>query len=197
MTQVSNKRAAFAAALSVAASLSLTLLAIAKNSDELTSPNLVAVKTEQFTEKEGFERKPLDIINTLHNNDQARFQTLLEGLQQAFDLDNTLKNKGPYTLFAPTDAGFKEIPSDDLQSLFANKKKLKQVLSYHIVAAKLNSDALRKMKSVKTLEGHKLTISVKNGDLYVDKALVKITDIPCSNGIIHILDSVVMPPLKE
>jgi len=178
-------------------SLSLGLTAKGSDHNSGDKPILIAARTQQFKEKQGFERKPKDIINTLKDNESTSFRTLLDGLQQAFDLDQTLKNQGPYTLFAPSDKAFKKIPTEDVQSLFANKKKLKQVLSYQIVKGKLNANALRTMKSVKTMEGDEVNLSTKSGDLYADKSLILTTDIPCSNGIIHILDEVIMPPLSK
>lgn len=160
-------------------------------------PVLLAVGTQEFKEKQGFERKPKDIINTLKENEVTSFRTLLDGLQQAFELDKVLKNNGPYTLFAPSDKAFKKMPDEDVQTLFANRPKLKQVLSYQIVEGQLNSRALRTMKSTRTLEGHEINFSTKNGDLYVDKSLVLTTDIPCTNGVIHVLEEVVMPPLSK
>lgn len=155
-------------------------------------------KTKKYTEKGGFERTPKDIINTLKDNEITQFQTLRGGLEQAFGLDKTLKGKGPFTFFAASDKAFTTIPGDDVQSLFANKKKLKQVLTYHVIeGSKLSSDALRTMKGIKTMEGHELKFSEKGGSLYVDKALVKISDVPCSNGVIHVIDSVLMPPLSQ
>jgi uncharacterized surface protein with fasciclin (FAS1) repeats len=73
--------------------------------------------------KQGFERKPKDIINTLTDNEVTAFHIFLDGLDQAFSLDDTLKNKGPFTVFAPSDKAFKTIPADDRQSLWANKKE--------------------------------------------------------------------------
>ncbi|MGD9682017.1 MAG: fasciclin domain-containing protein [Candidatus Obscuribacterales bacterium] len=158
---------------------------------------LIAAKTKRFEYKEGFERRPKDIINTLKDNEVTRFQTLLDGLDQAFSLDNTLKNAGPYTLFAPSDAAFKKIPYEDVQSLWANKKKLKQVLSYHIVKGKFSLDDLRKTSTLKTIEGHTLTIKTQGQDVYADKALITTADVPASNGIVHVIDLVVMPPLSK
>jgi uncharacterized surface protein with fasciclin (FAS1) repeats len=178
-------------------SLSFDLTAKGSNYNSGEKPILIAARTQQFKEKQGFEREPKDIINTLKNNEITSFHTLLDGLQQAFDLDQALKNKGPYTLFAPSDKAFKKLPAEDVQTLFANKKKLKQVLSYQIVKGQLNANALRSMKSVKTMEGDKINLSTKSGDLYADKSLILTTDIPCSNGIIHVLDEVIMPPLSK
>lgn len=155
-------------------------------------------KTKRYEEKGGFERTPKDIINTLKDNEISQFATLLDGFEQAFGMDKTLKGKGPFTVFAPTDKSFTTIPGDDVQSLFANKKKLKQVLSYHVIdGSKLSGQALRTMKSIKTMEGHEISFCEKGGSLFVDKALVKISDVPCSNGVIHVIDSVVMPPLSQ
>lgn len=183
--------------LGVSLAVSFLLSAPVRSDSGSQGSLLIADKTREFHEKEGFERQPKDIINTLKNNEYASFQTLLDGLQQAFDLDKTLKNKGPFTLFAPSDKAFKTIPDEDVQALFANKKKLKQVLSYHIVSGKFSAKFLRELKTLKTIEGHKLTLSTKNGNLHIDKALVQTADIPCSNGTIHIVDSVLMPPLSK
>jgi len=160
-------------------------------------PLLIAAKTEQFKMKQGFERKPKDIINTLSDNEVTAFHIFLDGLDQAFSLDNTLKNKGPFTVFAPSDKAFKTIPDDDRKSLWANKKRLKEVLQYHIVSGKFDAKALGMMSSVKTLDGRELKLSKKGDDLYADSILVKTTDIPCSNGVIHVLDGVVMPQLSK
>lgn len=158
---------------------------------------LIAAKTKRFVEKEGFERDAKDVINTLKDNDITSFNTLLDGMQVAFAFDKTLKGKGPYTLLAPSDRAFQRIPAADLQSLWANKNKLKQVLTYMVIPGKFNSDALRKMTSIKTMEGKEVKFSERAGDWYVDKALVTVTDIPASNGVIHVLDHVIMPPLAE
>lgn len=158
---------------------------------------IAATKTTKYSNKEGFERAPKDIINTLKDNEVTRFVTLLDGLVQAFDLDKTLKNNGPFTVFAICDHGFKRMPSEDVMSLFANKKKLRQVLEYTVVEGKFDSDALKKNKKFKTMEGHEITIKESGGNLYADEALIQTVDVPCSNGIIHILDGVVMPPLSK
>lgn len=158
---------------------------------------IASTKTERYKNKEGFERPTKDIINTLKDNEVTRFVTLLDGLTQAYDLDKTLKNTGPFTMFATCDHGFKRMPDDDVMSLFANKKKLRQVLEYSIVEGKFDSDALKKVQKFKTLEGHEIKISERGGNLYADSVLIQTVDLPCSNGIIHILDGIVMPPLSK
>ncbi len=158
---------------------------------------IAATKTEKYKEKEGFERKPKDIINTLKDNEVTRFTTLLDGLEQAFDLDDKLKDKGPFTLLAVCDHGFKRMPGDDVKTLFANKKKLRQVLEYHVIEGKLDSKALKEKGKIKTLEGHEVTISERGNSIYADDVLVQTIDLPCSNGMIHILDGVIMPQLSK
>lgn len=158
---------------------------------------LAANKTIRYSEKEGFERKRKDIINTLQDNEVTRFATQLDALVQAFDLDKTLKNKGPYTVFAPSDKGWKRMQGDDQMALFANKKQLRKVLEYQIVEGNLDSEAIKKQKKLKTLEGHELTISERGGNLYADDVMIQTVDLPCTNGVIHVLDGVIMPPLSQ
>lgn len=89
------------------------------------------------------------------------------------------------------------MPGDDRQSLWANKKKLKQVLKYGIVFGQINAATLRQRSKLKSLEGHSITLSTKGDAIYADKSLVTTTDIPCSNGVIHVLDEVIMPSLAK
>ncbi|HEY9712581.1 MAG TPA: fasciclin domain-containing protein [Chroococcales cyanobacterium] len=157
---------------------------------------LLAAKTEAFHEKEGFERNRKDIINTLKDNDVTRFATLLDGLNITF-VDKTVKEKGPFTFFAPSDKAFKKMPDDDRRLLWENKDKLKQVLQYMIVKGEFSGKDLRGKSSIETLNGKTARVSVKGGDLYIDHALVTTTDLRCTNGVIHVLDDVIMPPLSK
>ncbi len=118
-------------------------------------------------------------------------------IQRTDTLDNTLKGNGPFTLFAPNDKAFKKLPDDDRASLWANKKKLKQVLQYHIVRGLYNGASLRKETKLKTEEGHSVSLSTRGDDVFVDKAGVTVTDINCTNGVIHVIDDVIMPPLSK
>lgn len=158
---------------------------------------IAATKTEKYKEKEGFERKPKDIINTLKDNEVTRFVTLLDGLEQAFDLDDKLKDNGPFTFFAACDHGFKRMPGDDVKSLFANKKKLRQVLEYHVIEGKFDAKTLKEKGAIKTLEGHEVKVTERGNNLYADDVLIQTIDVPCSNGIVHVLDGVIMPPLSK
>jgi Secreted and surface protein containing fasciclin-like repeats len=156
-----------------------------------------ATKTKKFEYKQGFEKRSKDVINTLKDNEVSRFQTMLEALQNSYGFDETLKNTGPFTVFAADDKAWKKIPQEDLQKLFDNKSKLKQILQYQVVEGKLTSDDLAKKESIKTIEGHEIKLKNKDGDLWADEAQVTTADIPCTNGILHVVDLVIMPPLAQ
>ena len=118
------------------------------------------------------------------------FKTLVVALQKA-GLVETLKGKGPFTVFAPNDEAFAKVPKDQLDALLADKAKLTKVLTYHVVAGKVMAADV-KAGPAKSLEGSNLTITTKDG-VMVDKAKVVKTDIAASNGVIHVVDSVLMP----
>ncbi len=123
------------------------------------------------------------------------FNTLVKAVQAA-DLTSTLEGPGPFTVFAPTDQAFAKLPAATLQSLLKpeNKDKLRAILTYHVVAGELDAAQVAKLKSVKTVEGAELKIVVKNGSVMVDNAKVVKADIHASNGIIHVIDAVMLPP---
>ncbi|MBT9459135.1 MAG: fasciclin domain-containing protein [Burkholderiaceae bacterium] len=118
------------------------------------------------------------------------FKTLATALQAAGLID-TLKGKGPFTVFAPTDAAFAKVPKADLDALLADKAKLTAVLTYHVVPGKVMAKDVKAGK-VKTVQGSELTISTSGG-VMVDQAKVTATDIAADNGVIHVIDSVIMP----
>lgn len=118
------------------------------------------------------------------------FKTLATALQAA-GLVETLKGKGPFTVFAPTDEAFAKIPKADLDALLKDKAKLTAVLTYHVVPGKVMAKDVKAGK-VKTVQGSELTIATTGG-VTVDKAKVIKTDIVADNGVIHVIDSVVLP----
>jgi uncharacterized surface protein with fasciclin (FAS1) repeats len=120
----------------------------------------------------------------------GNFKTLATALQAA-GLVDTLKGKGPFTVFAPTDAAFAKVPKADLEALLKDKAKLTAVLTYHVVPGKVMAADVKAGK-VKTVQGSELTISTSGG-VMVDGAKVTATDIVASNGVIHVIDSVVIP----
>ena len=119
------------------------------------------------------------------------FNTLVKAVQAA-GLVDTLKGPGPFTVFAPTDEAFAKLPAGALDSLLANPKKLKAVLTYHVVAGKVMAADVKPGK-VKTLEGASATIKIVGGKPMIDKAHIVKTDIMCTNGVIHVIDAVIMP----
>jgi uncharacterized surface protein with fasciclin (FAS1) repeats len=129
-----------------------------------------------------------DIVDTAVG--AGSFKTLAAALGAA-GLVDTLKGKGPFTVFAPTDEAFAKIPKADLDALLKDKAKLTAVLTYHVVAGKVMAADVKAGK-VKTVQGSELTVSTMGG-VKVDNANVVKTDIVADNGVIHVIDSVVMP----
>jgi uncharacterized surface protein with fasciclin (FAS1) repeats len=124
------------------------------------------------------------------------FKTLATALTEA-GLIETLKGEGPFTVFAPTDEAFSKIPKATLDNLLKNKEQLTKVLLYHVVAGKVMSSDVVKISSAKTVEGSSAKISVKGKTVMVDGATVTSVDIEASNGVIHVIDSVIMPPMAK
>ena len=122
------------------------------------------------------------------------FNTLAKALQAAA-LVETLKGQGPFTVFAPIDEAFAKLPPGTIETLLKpeNKAKLKRILTYHVVAGKVTAAEVMKMQSAKTVSGDTVTISRHSGGVSVDKAHVVKTDITASNGVIHVIDAVLLP----
>jgi uncharacterized surface protein with fasciclin (FAS1) repeats len=118
------------------------------------------------------------------------FKTLATALQAA-GLVDTLKGKGPFTVFAPTDEAFAKVPKADLDALLKDKAKLTAVLTYHVVPGKVMAADVKAGK-VKTVQGSEITVTTMGG-VKVDAANVVKTDIAADNGVIHVIDSVIMP----
>ena len=129
-----------------------------------------------------------DIVDTAVG--AGTFKTLATALTAAGLID-TLKGKGPFTVFAPTDAAFAKIPKADLDALLKDKAKLTAVLTYHVVPGKVMAADV-KAGNVKTVQGSEITITTMGG-VMVNKAKVTATDIVADNGVIHVIDSVIMP----
>ena len=123
------------------------------------------------------------------------FKTLVTAVKAA-GLVKVLKGKGPFTVFAPTDKAFGKLPKGTIPALLKNKKKLAAVLTYHVVAGKVLAKKVVTLKAAKTVQGQSVAIAVKKGKVFVDGAQVTTTDIHCSNGVIHIINSVILPKAK-
>jgi len=124
------------------------------------------------------------------------FNTLLAAATAA-DLVDALKSDGPLTVFAPTDEAFAKLPAGTVETLLKpeNKEKLQAVLLYHVVEGKVTAEEVVKLTSAKTLEGDSIDISVKMGKVYVDNAQVIAADVEASNGVIHVIDAVILPSM--
>ncbi len=129
-----------------------------------------------------------DIVDTAVG--AGNFKTLATALTAAGLID-TLKGTGPFTVFAPTDAAFAKIPKADLDKLLADKAKLTAVLTYHVVPGKVMAKDVKAGK-VKTVQGGEITVATAGG-VTVDGAKVSATDIVADNGVIHVIDSVILP----
>ncbi len=137
------------------------------------------------------ETKPGDIVAVASGADNLK--TLVAAVKAA-DLVATLQGTGPFTVFAPTDAAFAKLPAGTLEDLLKpeNKEKLVSILTYHVVAGKIPAASV-KTEEVKTVNGKELEIKVTGSDVTVNKAKVIKTDIPASNGVIHLVDTVLLP----
>jgi uncharacterized surface protein with fasciclin (FAS1) repeats len=119
------------------------------------------------------------------------FKTLATALQAA-DLVGTLKGPGPFTVFAPTDEAFAKLPAGTVEALLKDKAKLTQVLTYHVVPGRVMAADVVKLKSAKTVQG--ASVDIRAGkDVMIDGAKVVKADVPAGNGVIHVIDTVLMP----
>jgi len=121
-----------------------------------------------------------------------RFTTLVAAVKAA-NLVETLKGKGPFTVFAPTDDAFKKLPAGTVEGLLKDIPTLKNILLFHVVSGKVMAADVVKLKSANTVLGKPVAIKVTNGKVAVNDANVVITDIEASNGVIHVIDSVLLP----
>ena len=130
-----------------------------------------------------------DIVDTAIS--AGSFNTLVTAVKEA-GLVETLKGDGPFTVFAPTDEAFAKIPEADLKALLADKEKLTRVLTYHVVPGKVMAADVAGLSTAKTVEGGSIDIATASG-VTVNNARVVKTDIETSNGVIHVIDTVLMP----
>lgn len=133
-----------------------------------------------------------DIVDTAAS--AGSFNTLVAAVKAA-DLVDTLKGAGPFTVFAPTDEAFAKLPPGTVEDLLKpeNKAKLQSILTYHVVSGKVLAKDVMKMHAAKTVNGQDVTVKTVKGSVMVGNAKVTKTDIMCSNGVIHVIDTVLMP----
>jgi uncharacterized surface protein with fasciclin (FAS1) repeats len=121
----------------------------------------------------------------------GNFKTLVKAVQEA-GLVETLSGQGPFTVFAPTDEAFSKLPAGTIENLINDKDKLTKILTYHVVPNKVMSGQVMSIKNAKTLNGKDVNINTENG-VKIDNASVIKPDIECTNGVIHIIDEVLLP----
>lgn len=135
-----------------------------------------------------------DIVDTAVG--AGTFKTLATALTEA-GLVETLKGKGPFTVFAPTDEAFAKLPKGTLESLLKDKEALKNVLLYHVVSGNVMAKDVVKLSKATTVGGKDVMIKVKDGKVMVNKSNVTATDIETTNGVIHVIDAVLIPKEKK
>jgi len=126
--------------------------------------------------------------------ENGSFKTLVAAVQAA-GLAETLSGPGPFTVFAPTDAAFAKLPAGTVEALLADKEKLASILTYHVVSGRVVASDISRMNGAKpvTVNGQKLDIAVRGGNVYVNGAQVTTADVIASNGVIHVIDGVLLP----
>lgn len=140
-----------------------------------------------------FTASAADIVDTAIA--AGNFKTLVAAVKAA-GLVETLKSTGPFTVFAPTDEAFAKLPAGTVEALLKDPEKLKGILTYHVVSGKVMAADVVKMKTAKTVQGGSVMIRTKNGKVMVDQANVVKTDIVTDNGVIHVIDTVMMPKAR-
>ncbi len=150
---------------------------------------VLVIATAAFAADKG---GPKDIVDTAVA--AGKFNTLAKALQAA-GLVETLKGNGPFTVFAPTDEAFAKLPAGTVDELLKpeNKEKLTKILTYHVVSGKVTSKEVVKLNEAKTVNGEEVKIKTKGGKVFVNNAQVISPDVKASNGVIHVIDSVLLP----
>ena len=154
---------------------------------------LAAAATARTTAPAGKAGTEGDIVQTAVA--AGHFKTLTKLLKRA-GLVSALEQPGPYTVFAPTDAAFKKVPKKTLNSLLRHKAQLKAVLLYHVVSGKVTAADVVKLKSAKTLNGKNIRIRVSGSNVFVNRSKVTKADVMASNGVIHVINRVLIPPAR-
>ena len=138
----------------------------------------------------GHKKSSKNIVETAVAN--GNFNTLATALTEA-GLVDALQKEGPFTVFAPTDEAFAKLPKGTLESLLKDKEALKKILLYHVVSGKVMATDVVKLKSAKTLDGENVKIKVIDGNVMINNSKVTAADVEASNGVIHVIDTVLIP----
>jgi uncharacterized surface protein with fasciclin (FAS1) repeats len=144
-------------------------------------------------QSQGYARSAIPTGDIIETAGAAGWFTTLARAIEAVELTWTLKGEGPFTVFAPTDEAFAELPQGSLDALLRDREKLKAVLTYHVLPRKVTSAGVAALTSARTMNGLELSIAATDGKVTVGKAVITRADIPASNGVIHVIDTVLLP----
>lgn len=151
---------------------------------------MAAVASNLVSASPSDQQPTKDIVATAV--DAGSFKTLTAALKAA-GLVETLQGVGPFTVFAPSDDAFAKLPAGTLDALLKDKTKLTSILTYHVIAGKVEAKDVLKLTNAKTVNGQSVNIKVVDGKVHVDGATVTSADVQASNGVIHVIDTVLMP----
>jgi uncharacterized surface protein with fasciclin (FAS1) repeats len=156
----------------------------------LMTASVLGVASLAFAGQQKVEVPKKDIVETAVA--AGDFKTLVAAVQAA-GLEATLKGKGPFTVFAPTDAAFAKLPAGTVEALLKDKEALASILTYHVVAGRAMAADVVKQKAWKTVQGQEISVVAGEKGVTIDGSNVLKTDIACSNGVIHVIDTVILP----
>jgi len=181
--------------LAVAAIAALPLVAQADECPVAAAAKAKARAQNHHVQQVAFKADAKDVVDTAVA--AGSFNTLVAAVKAA-GLVETLKGPGPFTVFAPTDEAFAKLPAGTVESLLKpeNKDQLVAVLTYHVVPGKVKAADVVKLTEATTVQGSKAKVTVKDGTVLIDGAKVVKADIETSNGVIHVIDAVILPPKK-
>ena len=175
--------------MKILATLVLTL-GLLSNSSFAHCGGCSTTKNDTHTSNTSAKKEASTIIETA--NSAGSFNTLLAAIEAA-GLSDALSGEGPFTVFAPTDEAFAALPKGTVEALLKDKEKLTSILTYHVLEGAIKSDMVVKVDKAKTLNGSKVSVNVAKNIVMIDNAEVIKTDIICSNGVIHVIDAVIIP----
>ena len=173
--------------------LTLTLAACAPAATPMPEPTATPMPMPTATPMPEPTQAPQTIVDIAVAD--GRFKTLVQAVQAA-GLAETLSGEGPFTVFAPTDDAFAKLPAGTLEALLADPEQLKNILLYHVVAGKVMSDQAKSLSEAEMLNGEKVSIKAEMDKLMINDSQVVLADIEASNGVIHVIDTVLLPPQK-
>ncbi|MFO7524642.1 MAG: fasciclin domain-containing protein [Ignavibacteriaceae bacterium] len=159
----------------------------------LILPMLIVASLSVFTHAGDSKKSTKDIVSTAV--EAGNFKTLAAALTEA-GLIETLKGEGPFTVFAPTDEAFAKLPKGTVEALLKDKSALTNILLYHVVAGKVMAKDVVNINSAETVQGSSVNIKVVDGKVMINDAQVISADVNASNGVIHVIDTVIMPQTK-